>query len=418
MTEKQFADIAVAGGGIVGICCALALSKAGLKVLLIDRDEPGQGASYGNAGVISPWSLIPQSVPGLWQKIPKWLLKSDGPIAIKPSYLFQLLPWTLRFLWQGRIDRMLEISVAMKALNQNNVGLFKGLLAGTGHENLVQDSYYVHAYRNADHANLDSVEYAIRRDQGAELEKIGQQELQALEPALSKEFNAAILIKGQARALSPGKIGQVLMEKFIRHGGQFIKAEVEKIQHGTDGKWTIKTEQIDLISDRVVLSLGAWSKNLLKPLGIDVPLEAERGYHLEYANPGIELNHSVMDMEVKIVASSMADGLRAAGTAEFAGLDSPPNMKRVKSLNTSIKRMLPELNTVESSHWMGTRPSFPDSLPCIGEVAQLPGLYTAFGHSHFGLMMAPKTGEIISNLILGKSPGLDISPYRLERFTN
>jgi len=418
MTEKAFTDVVVAGSGIVGICCALALNEAGFKVLLIDRDEPGQGASYGNAGVISPWSLVPQSVPGLWQKIPKWLLKSDGPIAIKPSYLFQLIPWTLRFLWQGRIDRMREISEAMKVLNQNNVGLFKDLLAGTGHESLVQDSYYVHAYRNADQANLNSFEYAIRREQGAELERIDRQELQAMEPALSKDFNAAILIKGQARTLSPGKIGQVLMDKFTRQGGQFKKAQIEKIQPTANGKWITSTDQCDLKSDKIVLSLGAWSKNLLKPLGINVPLEAERGYHLEYANPRIELNHSVMDVDMKIVASSMAGGLRAAGTAEFAGLDSPPNMKRIKSLNRSVQNMLPDLNSTESSHWMGTRPSFPDSLPCIGESARLPGLYTAFGHSHFGLMMAPKTGEIISDLVSGKSPGLDISPYRLERFCN
>ncbi len=120
MPENISTDIAVVGGGIVGICCALALTKAGASVLLIDRDEPGQGASFGNAGVISPWSLVPQSMPGLWQKIPKWLLKSDGPIAIKPSYFFKLIPWVIRFLWQGRLERVHQISDAMAVLNQNN----------------------------------------------------------------------------------------------------------------------------------------------------------------------------------------------------------------------------------------------------------------------------------------------------------
>ncbi len=416
--DSQSTEIAVVGGGIVGICCALELAETGLKVLLIDRDDPGQGASYGNAGVISPWSSVPQSLPGVWQHIPKWLVKSDGPIAIKPSYLFKLAPWALRFLWQSRLHRTREISTAMKVLNQNNVDLFKALLDGTGHEDLVRDSYYVHAYRNEKQADLNSLEYAIRRDHGAELEKIGRQELRLLEPALSGDFESAILIKGQARSLSPGKLGQVLMDKFINLGGQFVKSEVEHFQRDAKGKWVIKTGQEIIHADRIVLSLGAWSKKLLKPLGIEVPLEAERGYHLEFQNPGIELNHSVMDVDVKIVASSMSGGLRAAGTAEFAGLDAPPNMKRIESLHTSVKRMLPDLNTSGFSHWMGTRPSLPDSLPCIGQVARHPGLYVAFGHSHYGLMMAPKTGEIIKNLVTGNPPNIDLSPYRVERFLN
>ena len=418
MTKNNSHDVVVIGAGIVGICCALALTEKGRKVLLIDRNKPGSGTSYGNAGVISPWSLVPQSMPGLWQKIPKWLLKSDGPIAIKPSYVFQLAPWVMRFLWQGRLERVQQISDAMTLLNHDNIELYQRLLKDCGQQELIRDSYYVHAFRDARLASLDGLEYVIRQSHGAQLDRIGSSELQALEPALSDEFTAAILIKGQARTLSPIEIARAFMKKFLNSGGEFRQASIRRLRTANNDNWTIETDDGDISAPKVVVAAGAWSRQLLRPLGIDVPIEAERGYHLSFPRPGIELNHSVMDMDLKIVASSMKEGLRAAGTAEFAGLDAPANNRRIASLLGCVRKMLPDLATEDAVDWMGARPSTPDSLPCLGTVPGHEGLYAAFGHGHYGLMMAPKTGEIISDLVLGKSSSLDLAPYNLNRFTS
>ncbi len=416
MSTDSSYETTIIGGGIVGICCGLALVEAGMRVLLIDKNDPGQGASYGNAGIVSPWSLVPQSVPGLWQKIPRWLLSADGPIAVKPSYLPRLAPWVIRFLGQGRRARVNEIADAIQAINRDNIELYRQLLHDTGETGLIRDSYYVHAFRNARQADPDGIEYAIRRDRGAEIELISRTELQALEPALSPQFEAAILIKNQARALSPGRLGSVLMEKYLRLGGRHLRAEVTGLRrNGND--WTLSTGEHIIDASQVVISAGAWSKRLLKPLAIDVPLETERGYHLEYPDPGLALNHSVMDVDHKVVASSMEGGLRAAGVAEFAGLDAPPNSKRIDSLHRLVKSMLPGLNTTNGNHWMGSRPSMPDSLPCIGEFERHRGLFAAFGHGHFGLMMAPKTGRIIADMVLGRQADLDLRPYRPQRFT-
>jgi len=128
------------------------------------------------------------------------------------------------------------------------------------------------------------------------------------------------------------------------------------------------------------------------------------------------LNNSVMDMDLKMVASSMEEGVRIAGTAEFAGLDYPKNQKRISGLVLMTARMLPGLAGCEPSVWMGTRPSLPDSLPCIGEFPGYPGLIAAFGHSHYGLMMAPKTGLIVSDLIIGKDPEIDLTSFKPDRF--
>lgn len=409
-------DVIVAGAGIVGICTALALLESGLRVRLIDRDAPGQATSAGNAGVVSPWSIVPQSMPGIWKKLPGWLLDPLGPVSVRPGYLPRLAPWGLRFLAQGRHSRIGPISEAMAHLNRDNISLYRALLSGTGHEGLLRDSYYVHAFRNAEAANPEALDYRIRSDNGAPVERIDAAGLRALEPALSHDFKAAILLKDQARVTSPGRLGAVLAERFARQGGEILRETVNALIPGQSGGWTCVTETTRHTAPKLVVSMGVWSAELLKPLGLRFPLESERGYHLSFADPGVSLTHSVMDMDMKFVASSMDDGLRVAGTAEFSGLDAPISEKRVAGLAALAQSMLPDMRTDKATKWSGQRPSLPDSLPCIGEIEGHPGLIAAFGHSHYGLMMAPKTGRIVADIVSGTPPNIDLSPYNPLRF--
>ncbi|MCP5088408.1 MAG: FAD-dependent oxidoreductase, partial [Rhodobacteraceae bacterium] len=400
----------------VGICSALSLAEKGLRVRLIDRDDPGQATSHGNAGVISPWSVVPQSMPGLWKKVPGMLLDPMGPLTVRPSYLPRLAVWGLKFLYEGRASRVREISDAMDVLNRDCVNLYRRHLKGTGSEHLVQDSWYVHAFRNPDAADPDTVEYLMRREKGAEIERISGQDLRQVEPALSPDFNAALLIKGQARALSPGMIGTALTEKLRTMGGDIRHNTVRAIRPCEDGGWIYETDAGAELTPKLVLAMGVWSAELLKPLGIKIPMQSERGYHVSFPEPGVSLNNSVMDVDMKFVASSMQDGLRVAGTAEFAGLDAPENKKRIDGLVTLAKQMLPGLDTGQLSTWSGQRPSLPDSLPCIGEIEGFPGLIGAFGHSHYGLMMAPKSGTMVADIVTNAHSNLDLSPYRVRRF--
>ncbi len=415
MKPADMPDVTVLGAGIVGICTALSLAEKGLKTRLVDRDAPGQATSYGNAGIISPWSVVPQSMPGLWKKIPGWLLDPLGPVTVKPSHFLRMAPWGVRFLSAGRKGRINAVSDAMELLNRDCVSLFRQHLQGTDREDLIRDSIYVHAFRDGTAANVDSVDYAMRRDRGAPIERIGAADLHDLEPALSPDFRAAILIRDQARALNPGEIGTVLAEKFRRMGGEICRQTVSAIRPSDTG-WTYQTEDGEQHSPKLVLSMGVWSARLLEPLGLSIPLEAEKGYHVSFREPGVILNHSVMDMDMKFVASSMADGLRVAGTAEFAGLDAPVNQKRLDGLIKLARNLLPGLSESGIETWSGQRPSLPDSLPCIGKVEGFPGLITAFGHSHYGLMMAPKTGCIVADLVTETAFNTDLSPYSTTRF--
>ncbi|MGB0902956.1 NAD(P)/FAD-dependent oxidoreductase [Halocynthiibacter sp.] len=409
-------DITVLGAGVVGICTAISLAEKGVRVRLIDRDAPGQATSFGNAGIVSPWSVVPQSMPGLWKKVPGMLLDPLGPISIRPGHLPRVATWGLRFLAQGRIKRVREISEAMDFLVRDSVTLFRQHLAGTGHENLLQDSMYVHAFRDARHANINSTDYEIRREKGAELEIIQAADLRDLEPDLNPDFKAAILIKGQARALSPGRICEVLTDKFRALGGTVLQAEIKAILPQDDQSWKISTSAGLLESPKIVLAMGVWAAELLKPLGIHIPMEAERGYHVEFSDPGVQLNNSIMDMDMKFVGSSMEGGLRVAGTAEFAGLDQPANDKRLQGLIKLASKLAPKLNTSAPNTWMGQRPSLPDSLPCIGEVDGFPNLISAFGHSHYGLMMAPKTGRVVADIATHTPVNNDLTAYNTQRY--
>ncbi|WP_377194406.1 NAD(P)/FAD-dependent oxidoreductase [Ruegeria meonggei] len=412
MTEQ----VTIIGAGIVGICCALSLQERGIPVRLIDRGQPGQETSFGNAGVVSPWSIIPQAMPGIWKTLPQMLLDPKSALSVRTSFWPKMIPWGLRFLGNSGERSVREISDAMELLCRPSIDLYRRHLQGTGHENLITDSYYIHAFRHRKQADLNGLGYLIRQEKGGDLELVDGAELRRMEPALSEEFKAAIVIKGQARVTSPGRVGAVLAEKARAQGAEIVKTEVTRLAPAEDGGWQITTSQGTMRAASIILAAGVWSADLLKPLGMPVPLVAERGYHVEFPKALAQLNNSVMDVDAKVVASSMQDGLRVAGTAEFGSVDAPADPRKKKILTEQAKAMVPGLDTGEAQFWMGRRPSFPDSLPAIGPVNGREGLYTAFGHSHYGLMMAPKTGELVADLVSGRSPNIDLAPFSLARF--
>ena len=227
--DKQNNKVLVLGAGIVGICNALALREKGFEVTLIDKNEPSDATSYGNAGVISPWACIPQSMPGLWKKVPKWLLDPSGPLSIRWSYLPRMAPWLVEFLKSGHPKRLPAISDAMLTLNRPNLDLYKQLLQGTGEEGLIKDCYYLYVSRNLSGINLTSLEWKLREERGVPFEQISGNEARDLEPDLSPDVQSAAIIKSQGRTLNPGRLGKVLAAKAMGLGVSFLKAEITKV---------------------------------------------------------------------------------------------------------------------------------------------------------------------------------------------
>lgn len=409
-------DVTILGAGIVGITTALSLTERGFTVALIDRNPPAEGASYGNAGSLSPWSCVPQSMPGLWKSIPGWVIDPEGPVALRLGYAAKFLPWAVKFFQAGQEERLPAIADAMMALTRPTVTLYRHHLQGTGSEELVRDSVYVHVFRNAADADLSKLGWRMRAERQVPLEVVKGDALREVEPALSPDFEAAVLIKQQGRALDPGGIGKALADKAQKMGVQFLQRSVEKLVPEAAGTWRIETDAGPLQAKRLVVAMGAWSAKLMQGLGVKAPLEAERGYHLVFRDPGVTLNNAIMNVDAKFVVSSMAAGVRCAGTAEFAGIDAPPDYRRARVFKQLAKRMFPDINVEDTEEWMGPRPSTPDSVPYLGEVPGFTNLYAAYGHGHTGMTMGPKTGEVIATLIAGETMDVDMTPYRIDRF--
>ena len=383
------------------MACALAAQERGLSVALIDRDAPGDATSFGNAGVVSPWSCVPQSLPGVWKSVPRWLLDPAGPVKVRWRDALRLAPWFASFLRHSSPRSVGRIADAMDRLMQGNIETYRRYLAGTGRDDLVVDSWYVYLFRGEQRASLDDLAFQLRIERGAPVEVAGAAELRSLEPAVAPDYHSAVLIKDQARVRSPGDLCKVLADRFVAQGGAFHRMEITALRPKADGTVSLVTATGELATERLVLAAGIWSAELLRPLGVDLPLVAERGYHLEFGNPGVAVHNSLMDVSGKVVISSMNRGVRVAGTAEFAAVDAPPNFARARALAPLAQRVLPGLNTTDARPWMGIRPSFPDSLPAIGALPGLPNLVAAFGHSHYGLGMAPATGRLVVESVLG-----------------
>lgn len=408
-------SVTILGAGIVGICSALSLQARGYSVRIIDMAPAGQATSFGNAGVISPWSIIPHSTPGIWKKLPNLMLRGWRPLSVVPATWPSMIPWGMKFLSHGTEARMRQVADAMSILCNPSIDLYRQHLKGTGHEDIIRNTSYLQIFKRSEHASLDDLGAKIRAEKGARMEIVTGPDLWNLEPALSHEFKAAVVIHDLARSLSPGRMGEVLFKKVRSQGANIINDEIKFVSQ-SNGQWLLTGKSRTYSCNNLVISAGAWSADLLKGLGIKVPLIAERGYHVHCAQPGIEVNNSILYSEAAVIASSMEGGVRVAGQAEFGPIDAPIDPKRHHRLNAIAQKMFPDINIRNSSIWMGRRPSFPDSIPAIGGVPGKPGLFVNFGHSHHGLMMAPKSGELLAHAIANQPGNEDMSKLSIARF--
>jgi D-amino-acid dehydrogenase len=209
---------------------------------------------------------------------------------------------------------------------------------------------------------------------------------------------------------------QALAGAVRQQGGRILREEVRDFEVGADGPEAVLTDRGRHPCDRLVIAAGAHSRALTRRLGSDPPLDTERGYSLTLPNPGVRPRMPVYSTERGQVCTPIDAGLRLAGTVELAGLDAPPDWRRADLLLENARRWFPELEGEGAARWMGFRPSMPDSLPVISKSPRFANTVFAFGHGHCGLMLAARTGELVRDLILDRPTGIDVSPFRVDRF--
>jgi D-amino-acid dehydrogenase len=261
------------------------------------------------------------------------------------------------------------------------------------------------------------IERGIRDRHGIRGDILGPDELRQLYPGIARDAARGVLMPGNGYTINPARLVKTVAQLFREAGGEIVAERALKLipREGNAG-FTVMTNIANRVADKVVLAAGAWSKELLAPLGISVPLETERGYHVMLPDHNLRLPIPISYKSRGFGLTPMDEGLRVAGTVEFGGLHAPPNEKRAKILVAHAKRLFPELQHGEPRLWMGHRPSTPDSLPILGETQRQRGLFLAFGHGHFGMTGGPPSGQLVAQLVLGQKTRLAPAPYSPARF--
>jgi D-amino-acid dehydrogenase len=414
MTIAQHGAIVI-GAGVAGLSTALYLQRSGVAVAVIDPLGPAGGASFGNAGLLSPDTAVPIALPGMLRKVPGWLTDPLGPLSVRPAYFPRALPWLLRWIEAGRLQRVLAISDAMRALHRESLSCWQELLGPALYRDLIRPIGQVQVWEGeADTANA-AVERQVRERHGIRAEELNADDLRQMFPGIAREVTRGLLLPGNGFTVSPQRSVQTLGELFRREGGVLINERAMKLIPREGGGWMVMTNIANRSADHVVVATGAWSRQLLDPLGIKVALETERGYHAMLFSPEVMPALPISNKTRAFGVTPMEDGLRVAGTVEISGLDAPPNEERAKVLVQHARRMFPTLTGERVRYWMGFRPSTPDTLPILGAAPGRPGLHLVFGHGHFGMTGGPPSGRLVARMITGQAPGIDPTPYAAQR---
>ena len=408
--------VVIVGAGIVGVSTAIWLQRDGHNVILIDRMGPGEGTSHGNGGVLASCSIIPVTVPGLLRKAPGMLFSPNQPLFLKYRYLPKLLPWLVRYLRHSNAASVRHRAAALTNIIGDSLADHQALSAGTGAEKWVVPSDYLFLYNDMAHYEGDAFGWAVRREHGFEWDILQGKEFQEYDPVFGPEIGCAARLSNHGRIADPGRYVKDLAAHAERNGAKIIKADVQDVVRENGQVTGVRAGGETIGCDVAVIATGVWSKELAGRLGVNVPLESERGYHLELWEPSVMPRSPVMVASGKFVVTPMDGRLRLAGVVEFGGLDAPPSRAPFELLERNIRAAIPGITWKRTVEWMGHRPSVADSIPVIGEAPGARGTFFGFGHDHVGLTGGPKTGRILAQLIDGKTPNIDLAPYRADRF--
>jgi glycine/D-amino acid oxidase-like deaminating enzyme len=419
MHDPDPADIAVIGAGIIGVACALQLARQGRKVLVIDQQAPGMGASYGNAGHLATEQVFPIADLSILKRLPAMLMDPMGPLRLDWKYLPRALPWFIRLLLNLRPANYQRTVTGIRALNEASLGAWQRLLASLQRGHLLREDGSLLVFERSDsRAAIDGLQRRMQA-QNVPVDFWSGDAIREVAPQLSTQIQGGLFFPGTGHFLDPYQLVCELVEAAKASGVQFLKRQVLDARVEADGV-TVSTDQGTFAARQVLIACGAHSAKLTAALtGKKVPLDTERGYHLMLPHEQQRLPFAVTSLERKFIMTPMAGGLRLAGTVEFAGLDRPPNMARAWQLHRLSRGLfLEDLSVEDATPWMGFRPSLPDSLPIIDRVCDGKVLL-AFGHQHLGLTQAAVTAEMVGQLasVAPVCSGLPtLAPYRLERF--
>ena len=395
-------NIIVAGAGFVGVGCAIALLKKGYRVTLVDRNEPGEEASYGNAGVIANNAIHPLASPELRSQLIKLSANRDSRFRLYWPHFGLLMPWLRQFVRRCNNKDSQRCMAALGNILASCRDDHLELLAQSGALAYLNDTGWLRLYRSESSFNDTQ---GVRRsydEYGIKYQVVNSGEINDLEPSLIRQYSNGIWLTDTPTLTNPGAVCKAYGALFQKLGGEFLRTSIHSLESSGNG-WALQTDKGPLPGEHVVIAMGAASPKLLKTVNIVSPIAIERGYHHLYEPiPGKSLIRSILDTDKGFVLTPMEMGIRVTSAVELVARHTHSTPIQITNLAEEIRGTLP-LGQQQLDHpWMGNRPSAPDSLPIIGPTKGYPGLWQAYGHGHLGLTMGPTTGKWIADFIEGR----------------
>jgi glycine/D-amino acid oxidase-like deaminating enzyme len=415
--EVGRARVVVIGAGVIGVNIALALQQRNFQVTVVDPGGPGTATSFGSAGCFATGEVTPISMPGLIWTVPRMLLDPLGPLSIRWRNIPTLAPWLWHFWRAGRTSQVETATGALASLVGRLWQDWDPILRETNLDGLVRRNGALFVYETTAGFASAAHEWQLRMQHGVAARRVGRDEIRALEPALAPIFGDGYLVEDWGHTIDPGALTKGLAERFVERGGAILGERAIGFRFDNSQPTVARFESgREFAFDQVVIAAGAWSGSLCSELGHYVPLDSERGYNTTLPHPGVTLSRPVCSAERNFVMTPMAMGLRIGGAVELASLEAPPNFARAKALLDLGAQTLPGLDMTGGQEWMGFRPSMPDSLPVISRSPKYPNVLFAFGHGHLGLTNAATTGRLVADLAVGRTPPVQMAPFRIDRF--
>ena len=406
-------DVVIAGGGVVGLCSAYYLQKAGVSVLIVDRGRYSEAASTGNAGMIVPSHIVPLSAPGVIAKGLKWLMNPESPLYIKPSANPKFMKWLWLFQKHCTAEHVARSIPILRDLSLMSRELFSDVCALPGFEDvgLAHDGLLM--IHRSDYAKKDNLELAdLAEEAGLEISRLSAQETMDLEPALKSELTGSVFFKQDA-SIHPERFMRALEAHLRAARVHFLDAEVKTFERSGDAGEAVGTAKGRFASKHVVLAAGSWSPFLASKLGSALAVQPAKGYSITVpiSEPSLKIPCILTDEKVTI--TPMPGCLRFGGTLALQGYDSSVDERRASPIRRLAETYCEGVDKVPT--WAGFRPASPDGLPFIGALPSAPNVFAATGHGMMGVTLGPVTGKLISELIQGGSPSLDVVPFASDR---
>lgn len=401
----------VIGQGVVGCAVAIEAIRAGMRVTVVEPEPAGaeHASSYGNSGWLSSHSVIPPALPGAWSKVPGWLADPMGPLSVRWRHLPRALPWLLRYLAFGWTEeRVQRTADALRRLLHEAPALHRRLATEAGVPELIEQRGLLHVYRSRDEFEAEALGWRVRARTGVRWEEWDAATLREREPDLNPRYTLGIFVAEAGSCRDPGAYVAALARHAEALGASVVRTRVESFRVAGGRLRAAVTQDGEIACDAAAICAGARSARLAARVGSAVPLESERGYHVQVRGATRGPRTSMMVADGKLIAHWMEGRLRAGGQVEIAGLEAPPDWRRADILYAHLRTMFDDLPATPGDgrvqRWLGHRPSTPDGLPCIGPSAATPDVVLAFGHGHVGLTGSARTGQWVAEWLSGVRP--------------